>query len=388
MSVLEYRSGEDQKADEARERERHWLGWAAYLGMSWTWCIGMFLPVLLVRDYGPWAWVVFAVPNVIGAAAMGWVLREGRSEQLVAHHRFAIEAFSFITATFQIFFALWMFDSAGMEGSGWLVIAVAFLFQAFIRWNQPLALLLAILTFAISLCSLVPVVTARPWDVATYGRGFSRELWGLAPVSIFGFALCPYLDATFHRARQAMPTGAARGAFSMGFGVFFLVMILGTLCYTGLFIDGYGPGQGVTMVYRAIGLHWSMQLALTIALHWQSGTIKSLRAPAAVTVAALAWLGMRFIHDPTMEPGEFVYRLFMSFYGLVFPAYVWICMMPIGREPTTPARAQWIVLAVAVAVASPFYWVAFMQGRMVWVVPGVLIVLAARFAVPKRVVTA
>ena len=45
------------------------LPWAIYLGASWTWCIGMFLPVLLVREYGAWAWVVFAVPNVISCAA-------------------------------------------------------------------------------------------------------------------------------------------------------------------------------------------------------------------------------------------------------------------------------------------------------------------------------
>src|SRR4051812_22981962 len=42
--------------------------WAIFLGVSWTWVIGMFLPVLLVRDYGLLGWVVFAIPNVIGAA--------------------------------------------------------------------------------------------------------------------------------------------------------------------------------------------------------------------------------------------------------------------------------------------------------------------------------
>src|SRR6266404_3216610 len=52
----------------------NWLGWAVFLAVSWTWCIGMFLPVLLVRDYGLWGWIVFAVPNMIGAAAMGWVM--------------------------------------------------------------------------------------------------------------------------------------------------------------------------------------------------------------------------------------------------------------------------------------------------------------------------
>src|SRR5688572_33083294 len=104
MSVLEYRSGSDQKSDRERDLAQHWLGWAIYLGMSWTWCIGMFLPVLLIRDYGNWSWVIFAVPNVVGAAAMGWVLRDGQSELLVAQHRQAIDAFSFVTATFQIFF--------------------------------------------------------------------------------------------------------------------------------------------------------------------------------------------------------------------------------------------------------------------------------------------
>ena len=40
--------------------------WAFFLACSWTWCVGMFLPVLLVRNWGIWGWVVFAVPNVIG----------------------------------------------------------------------------------------------------------------------------------------------------------------------------------------------------------------------------------------------------------------------------------------------------------------------------------
>src|ERR1051325_4731620 len=81
MSVLDYRSG---SADQAESKTNgHWFGWAIYLGMSWTWCIGMFLPVLLVRDYGVWASVVFAVPNVLGAAAMGWVLSRDDSYKIV-----------------------------------------------------------------------------------------------------------------------------------------------------------------------------------------------------------------------------------------------------------------------------------------------------------------
>ncbi|MEO0631212.1 MAG: hypothetical protein AAFY46_10885, partial [Planctomycetota bacterium] len=55
------------------------LGWAAFLGVSWTWCIGMYLPILMVRDLGLAGYLVFAIPNVVGAAAMGWVLRSPAS---------------------------------------------------------------------------------------------------------------------------------------------------------------------------------------------------------------------------------------------------------------------------------------------------------------------
>ena len=55
---------------------RRVAGWAVFLAMSWTWCIGMFLPVLLLRDLGLGGFLVFAIPNILGAAAMGWLLRD------------------------------------------------------------------------------------------------------------------------------------------------------------------------------------------------------------------------------------------------------------------------------------------------------------------------
>ena len=84
------------------------LLWAIFLGVSWTWCIGMFLPVLLVRDYGVWGFVVFAIPNVLGAAVMGWTVRSPQhSESLVAAHRDACRGFSLVTIAFQVYFAGW-----------------------------------------------------------------------------------------------------------------------------------------------------------------------------------------------------------------------------------------------------------------------------------------
>src|ERR1044071_797833 len=86
------------------------LLWSVFLACSWTWCIGMFLPVLLVRDYGVWGWIVFAIPNVLGAAAVGWVIRSPeQSRRIVAAHRMPMLAFSLVTSAFQWFFALWIF---------------------------------------------------------------------------------------------------------------------------------------------------------------------------------------------------------------------------------------------------------------------------------------
>src|SRR6184192_2117105 len=99
MTLLGYRSGIDERAD--RSSLLPSFSWAIYLGMSWTWCIGMFLPVLLVRDFDIWGWVVFAVPNVVGAAAMGWVLSRQGSYNISHHHQAAVEAFSVVTIAFQ-----------------------------------------------------------------------------------------------------------------------------------------------------------------------------------------------------------------------------------------------------------------------------------------------
>ena len=39
------------------------LGWAVFLATSWTWCIGMYLPVLLVRDFGVPAEAIIVEPH-------------------------------------------------------------------------------------------------------------------------------------------------------------------------------------------------------------------------------------------------------------------------------------------------------------------------------------
>ena len=83
-----------------------------------------------------------------------------------------------------------------------------------------------------------------------------------------------------------------------------------------------------------------------------------------------------------MSNGELIYRIFLGFYGLVFPAYVWICM--IGSSERTPDRNRLIAFAVAVMLALPFFYLGFIQGWMIWLLPGLAIVLLARVAVLTR----
>src|SRR3954469_1337029 len=82
---------------------------ATFLASSWTWVIGMFLPVLLVREYGVWAWVIFAIPNCIGAAAMGWTRRTPtQSRDMVVAHAAACRVFSLVTIAFHVFVVGWI----------------------------------------------------------------------------------------------------------------------------------------------------------------------------------------------------------------------------------------------------------------------------------------
>jgi hypothetical protein len=80
---------------------------------------------------------------------------------------------------------------------------------------------------------------------------------------------------------------------------------------------------------------------------------------------------------------EVMYRLYLSFYGLVFPAYVWICMIPAWRSGGVPCVRSLIVWLAACAAASPCFWMAFIARETVWAAPGIALVLLARLLVPR-----
>lgn len=381
------------------------LGWAAFLACSWTWCIGMFLPVILLRDYGTFAWVVFALPNVVGAAAMGWVLhRQGASERLVGRHGPAMAAFSGVTILFHVLFVGWVVRWLGSTtGRGEWAFVLAAAGAAVVCFPLLLArrtaLLLAALTLAGSLAAfvvtvlntdrmLVPAVTA------------TVDLAYLAPVCLIGFALSPYLDLTFHRARQALTSYGGVAAFTLGFGAMFLLMIVFTLWYGPMAVppDAGRPRATALPLTRVAALavvaHMAGQSGFTVAAHVVELVRQHRRSAAATrrgTLAAVvfgggilgfsAYLaadgGQGRFWGASLGANEVGYRLFLSFYGLVTPAYVWLFLVPWGGS--RPAgRHRWVAFALCLLLAAPAFWAGFIEGKTVWLLAGVGVVLLSR----------
>lgn len=360
--------------------------WAFFLGSSWTWCIGMFLPGLLMRDFGPGAFLVFALPNIIGAAAMGFVLRSrGSSESFIARHQLAAVVFSLATIAFHLFFASWFLNLLLPTWALPAVLVAAVLFYAAGAIKPQLDVFSSTGVWMISAALLVGAVVyrilpdvARPMDLA-----HPSAFW-LLPVSMLGFGLCPYLDLTFHRACQE--SANPKVSFALGFAVVFASMIVGTFLYSGVIAR---PVELITSKLLITGLviHMTLQSGFTIAIHARACREVFKRQHAAVLMIGLvavaglvliAWAGANAIAT-SLVPGEIGYRLFMSLYGLIFPAYVWICAGHRGSS----GRIGWIIFLLSVALSTPFYWIGFIR-REAWALPigpGIVVLagLVARF---------
>lgn len=380
------------------------IGWAAYLGCSWTWCIGMFLPVLLLRDFGVWGFVVFAIPNVVGAAAMGWVLRNRRlAAAIYDQHRAACAAFTCVTVAFQLFFLVWALRSAGKGwiSPGWIAVvaaAGALLLLLFRRGRLELVASIGIwlISAGVALCLLSR--GALHAGLAAPPQLDAGTLAWLAPVCLFGFMLCPYLDATFHRACRESPD--PRPAFGIGFGVFFFAMILFTLGYASLLLPMTGDESAWQRMHHAdlVRAHVVVQLAFTILVHllcWMRPTrdsramrgAKSIAIAAAVVLVGFGAPMVAHVIPPIagLSGYEVMYRTYMAFYGLVFPAYVWICMIPTrdAHSGTLGSRGQrkLAVLGATILIALPFYWMGFIERQTQYLAPGLGLLLASRLLV-------
>lgn len=369
------------------------LGWACYLGSSWTWVIGMFFPILLLRDFGLWGWVVFAVPNVVGAAAMGFVLTRESSERVVERHKPAIAIFSAITFVFHFVIIAMIGTLFVGNGAELPFLMILLVFAGLIHWRSRYKLPIACMVTAASLLLFcIWHFGADSWEHVDWSLDPPRlgmePLLLFLPASIAGFALCPYLDITFHRARQSTAPHTGRMAFVLGFGVVFLVMIVFSLSYAGAMEPLFGffehnPALFVPLL-PVVAIHVVVQAGFTCASHLtcypsrprRVGTWKEAGQGAAIGLLAAAPLAVFFVPIDGISRLEAVYRSFLLFYGLVFPAYVFLCMIPTWREVVLSRKR--LVFAVATVIALPMGFAGFVIGVSWWIPASLGVLVVAR----------
>jgi len=333
----------------------------------------MFLPRIMIERFGWLGFIVFAIPNVIGCAAFGYVVRtRQRSQAMVASHATAMTWFSIVTIAYHMFFIVYLLDEVlpAFQDIPWLPLGTAAIVLGLGVLISGLCdrdwLILTVITYVVSITALLSI-GLRPLElIEWHGRDPQSELWWLAPAIAFGFLLCPYLDLTFHRALQLSPS---KHAFAV-FGIAFTVML--ALTCTMWFMP-------VRMLVPVAVVHLMMQVIFTVGAH-----VREIRGSAALTSNLNRWLAILLpfaaallpsimkIVQPDLLHGENTYLRFLVFYGLLFPLYGLLFMAGHGR--VSGNRGGIVIGIVAVSVLC--FEMAFLHHRPQFlVVPAVLILL-------------
>jgi hypothetical protein len=353
-------------------RPASWFGWSIFLGCSWTWCIGMFLPILLVRDYGLLGWVAFAVPNVIGAAAMGFLIRDAEmSARILQLHHHAVAAFSAVTASFNLYFAFWFAKWLDLEPQLFLTGVVLFALIAIATRRSSLraASFITLVSLIVLAIVLRTAIVMDIWPPLGGQRSLSDLLY-IAPVCVLGFGACPYLDATFHRPIAALSKVSRHRAFVFGFGLVFLTMILLTLLYSSAALTS------LYVVAASVGIHAIVQALWKVWIHRDIARRADRRWDFLILALILAAV---LVNATGPNRGVTIYLCFLAFFALVFPAYVLIVMLPPrGRQLALPNRRTVSAWIATVLLCLPCLWEGFILEHRLWLLPIVFVVLAAR----------
>lgn len=405
---------------------------ALFLASSWTWVIGMWFPYYLTRDFGWMAWVVFAVPNVIGAASVGLLLRPGTSRnpadwgrrssvELTTKHDIACMAFSVVTVAFQLYVAAFLIRThvsqlsvaAPMVSIATAVFVGLVVVFALLPWRVSWWAAGLVWLFSVGMALGAEATSGAqgafmlpPGEGIVSVTGDPNGLLKLAPAIVFGFLLCPYLDLTINRVRQETPEPTGSMASVLGFGFFFVVMIAMTLGYAGRLIS-----ESAMSLY--IVAHIAVQAAFTAGVHLRAlgraggyhkydlskpRTVDGM--PTAVRQAKLRLFCFSFLFcfavffgnavldlkQPRSgyDASRFWYELVISAYGLVFPAYMYICVVPHVTLRAVRQKTRVLLWAGAVIAAMPLFFLGFIgtdAPRYGLVPVGVVVVLAAPYVV-------
>ena len=317
----------------------------------------MFLPVILMHRYGWLGLLIFSIPNVIGCAAFGYVVRTpDRSKELVEKYKTAISLFAIVTIAFHLFFiamiALVYLNDFSFLISAWLPFCILAISACLaflpIRWWPILAAILWIFSAIVGL-------TFLPFNHVPQGELPWQDAVWLLPITTFGFFLSPYLDPTFHRALQSSPSKHAFGVF----GVTFAIMIFVTCLYQGTIL---------TTLSVLLGLHLVLQSIFTIGAHLREGIgielgkqktffIVILAFASLVAVAIAHRMGGISPSGNWLPEWQEDYLRFFIFYGLVFPGLVATFMFT--GKTFTPLRVTLFALVATKRGFPSYQWLFF-----------------------------
>lgn len=324
----------------------------------------MYLPFLLLGQYGWMGFLAFAVPNVLGCAAFGYVLRREDAAALRQRLGGWTRAFTLVTIAFQCWFVgamlPWSMASVVLPGGlilgtllnsrGWLIVAVA----------------AAVVTAVCFTTAFTTPLTNLPWQGTLPDDG----LFFLAPAIALGFLACPYLDLTFHRALEESPS---RHAFAI-FGVAFACTLLGIATL-------WNPETGSVELSMGLMVLWAVQMAFTIGAHARETWSPLAAAPrtnravmfgVCFVAATVGWL-MRLRAEGSLGSLDDAYTRWLVFYGLLFPFFL------LFRLRGVPTSWSWF----AIAASLPCYELGFIRHETTWLLLPLgllLVLLMARLA--------
>ena len=369
------------------------VGWGLYCAASWTWCIGMFMPIILLSRFGwPGFWT-FLIPNVIGCVAFGYIFDRASSRRFATNHALAIRWFSAATIAFQVFFLGWSAGSFiyGPQASASGDAAVAGALSDLLAW-PVLGTMLTWTAGAVALSSrgdrfwrwfgtaaictgaafLGIAISRTGGPPAAAGSETGMSLVMAAPIVVLGFLTCPALDATFHRARQQTPS---RHSFAI-FGVTFAAMIV----FAAWVYDGTSPDRISALLLPLLVAQWTVQLVFTIGAHVREiGLLPASRIGPAMLVLMAVLVGA--ITGLPWLASEPTYLGFLGLYAIPFPMYV-IAAAVAGRCRLFPGSGRLIV--VASLAASPLAWLGFVDNRTMLLLPAVMITVLTGWTIGLR----
>lgn len=356
---------------------RWWPLWGVFCACSWTWCIGMYLPRIMLERHGWAGFLVFMIPNVLGCAALGYVLRtRERADAIITRHRRWAMAFSAVTIAYHAYFAVFLAvellpeDGASTTGPGLaagLVLGLGAVGWLLSRLGDRGWLVLSGITWSLSLLVLLVLSTqgSRLPEIPAVRDGL--ELATIAPVTVLGFLLCPYLDLTFLRAHRASAGTHAFGVFGLAFAI---MLVLTCVLW---FADRPVLGPWALV-------HLGIQGAFTVGAHLRE-LAAHCRGPAAVRAGWMLGpfaVGLAFALAAAAGAGPAVigedsYMRFLAFYGLLFPAAVLVLVAtPVALADP---RRHAVTVLLACGLLAPL-----MEAGFIGRVPGATLPVAAAAA--------